>query len=157
MGKLLSGECFDSFLLEEASITTAVAWELNGRLNRDFYTEEEWNDKTVRPWEMVPWSEVRPLCRELIKGRRAPVRFCLVLHLKPEYIAATLTAGSGAGPSAGSVSSLVLTIRYDGQEADILTGVGHSAFTLDKSEEGIWDRAVIRFLQEKEIDFDIPV
>jgi hypothetical protein len=94
MGKLFSSDSFDSFLLEEASIRTAVTWDLDGHLNKDFYTAEEWDDKTARPWDLLPWSEVRPLCRELIKGKKAPVSFRFVLQLKPEYLSKTLHAGA---------------------------------------------------------------
>lgn len=148
MGKLFSSDSFDSFLLEEASVRTAVTWDLDGHLNRDFYTAEEWDDKTARPWDLLPWSEVRPLCRELIKGKKAPVSFRFVLQLKPEYLSRTLHAGA---PASDAVSALLLNIRYDGSAASILTGVSYSTFTLDKSAEALWDKTVIRFLESREI------
>jgi hypothetical protein len=166
MGKLFSSDSFDSFLLEEASIRTAVTWDLDGHLNRDFYTAEEWDDKTARPWDLLPWSEIRPLCRELIKGKKAPVSFRFVLQLKPEYLSRTLHAGAksasdmsaAARPTADSgtpsslpVSALLLNIRYDGSAASILTGVSYSTFTLDRSAEALWDKTVIRFLESREI------
>jgi hypothetical protein len=148
MGKLFSSDSFDSFLLEEASIRTAVTWDLDGHLNKDFYTTEEWDDKTARPWNLLPWSEVRPLCRELIKGKKAPVSFRFVLQLKPEYLEKTLHTDT---PSSLPVSALLLNIRYDGSVASILTGVSYSTFTLDKSAEALWDKTVIRFLESREI------
>ena len=42
MGKLLGTECFDSFLLEEAVITTYNTFRIDGRINREFYSDEEW-------------------------------------------------------------------------------------------------------------------
>lgn len=36
MGKLLGTECFDSFLLEEAVITTYNTFRIDGRINREF-------------------------------------------------------------------------------------------------------------------------
>ena len=44
MGKLLGTECFDSFLLEEAVITTYNTFRIDGRINREFYSDEEWEN-----------------------------------------------------------------------------------------------------------------
>jgi hypothetical protein len=158
MGKLFSSDSFDSFLLEEASIRTAVTWDLDGHLNKDFYTAEEWDDKTARPWDLLPWSEVRPLCRELIKGKKAPVSFRFVLQLKPEYLANRHCICPQPPVRrrtheifSARVSALLLNIRYDGSAASILTGVSYSTFTLDKSAEALWDKTVIRFLESREI------
>ena len=41
MTKLLSGGSFDSFLLEEASLSMQITWVLDGRINRSFYSNEE--------------------------------------------------------------------------------------------------------------------
>ena len=38
MGKLLGTECFDSFLLEEAVITTYNTFHIDGRINREFFS-----------------------------------------------------------------------------------------------------------------------
>ena len=51
MGKLLTGEDFDSFLLEEASIRTYNTFIIDGHQNRDFYSTEEWEDKQIRPYD----------------------------------------------------------------------------------------------------------
>ena len=36
MSKILAGEAFDSFLLEEARISMAVTWDIAGHLNEQF-------------------------------------------------------------------------------------------------------------------------
>ena len=51
MGKLLGTECFDSFLLEEAVITTYNTFRIDGRINREFYSDEEWENKETHPDE----------------------------------------------------------------------------------------------------------
>ena len=45
MAKLLAGEDFDAFLLEEAVISTYNTFTIDGRQNREFYTAVEWEDK----------------------------------------------------------------------------------------------------------------
>ena len=37
MSRLFSGNTFDSFLLAEGALQTAVTWQVSGRLNKDFF------------------------------------------------------------------------------------------------------------------------
>ena len=92
MTKLLSGRTFDSFLLEEASLSMQVTWILDGKINRNFYTKEEWEDKTDHPFPLISWSEVRGHMRELIRGKKAPASLSIVLQLRPDMMEQMLTA-----------------------------------------------------------------
>lgn len=78
MNRLLAGEDFDSFLLEEASISTYNTFTIDGRQNRSFYSTEEWEDKEIRPYDFSTWKTVRPICFDLIKGRHTPAAFHFV-------------------------------------------------------------------------------
>ena len=62
MAKLLGGEDFDSFLLEEATISTYNTFMIDGHQNRDFYSTEEWEDTELRPYELSTWKKLRPIC-----------------------------------------------------------------------------------------------
>ena len=66
MTKLLSGRSFDSFLLEEASLSMQVTWVLDGKINRNFYSNEEWEDESSHPYPLIAWADVRSHMRELI-------------------------------------------------------------------------------------------
>src|SRR5574344_1330903 len=81
MNALLAGDLFDIFLLEEALIATAATYTIDGRINKDFYTTEEWNDKQLHPHEFVAWQEMKPICFNLIKGKRTPLQFKFVFQL----------------------------------------------------------------------------
>ena len=70
MSKFLAGDAFDSFLLEQATISTYNTFTIDGRQNRDFYTLEEWEDQEIRPYEFTAWKKIRPVCFDLIKGKR---------------------------------------------------------------------------------------
>ena len=124
MTKLLSGRTFDSFLLEEASLSMQVTWILDGKINRNFYTKEEWEDKTDHPFPLISWSEVRGHMRELIRGKKAPA------------------------------CAMVLNIRYDGKEVTLVTGIALKSFTLDRNADRIWDEAMGRFLASCEIGYE---
>ena len=83
MNQFLAGDTFDSFLLEQASISTYNTFTIDGRENRAFYTSEEWEDAETRPYEFTQWKKIRSVCFDLIKGKRTPCAFHFVLHLIP--------------------------------------------------------------------------
>lgn len=154
MGKLLSSDCFDSFLLEEASISMGITMKLDGRLNRSFYTNEEWELLSSRGYDLTPWKNVRPLCHEFIKGKKAPAAFQIVLHLNPDAIPALLEKG-GAQIDPAQVRALLIGIRYDGTGASVTTGVSTHTFTMDKSADAVWDQAVQQFFTAREIAYEV--
>lgn len=73
MSRLFSGNTFDSFLLSEGMLQTAVTWQLDGKINKDFFEKEVREDPAQCPYDYAAWSEIRPSLRELIRGKRAPV------------------------------------------------------------------------------------
>lgn len=151
MNHLLLSETFDTFLLEEAVISTANTFSIDGRINRDFYAGDEAETMENLP-EFRPWSEIKGLCFDLIKGRRTPLFFRFVLHLTPEKAAALLQReGSG---TASQVKALVLNIRYDGSKATLTTGTAFHTFVLSKEADMIWDRALTKYLDDKGISYE---
>ena len=111
MAKFLGSEDFDSFLLEEASISTYNTFMIDGHQNRDFYSSEEWEDKELRPYEFSTWKKLRPICFDLIKGKHTPTAFRFVLHLIPDHVASILQGGDTA-VTAQQVKAFVLNIKY---------------------------------------------
>lgn len=151
MNQLLAGDSFDCFLLEEAVIRTAVTCHIDGHINTDFYPLEERGPDCL-PYEFQPWSDVKSFCFQLIKGKRAPLSFKFVLHLKPEQTASLLQP---CGADASFVKALVLTVKYDGNKAVATTGISYRTFVMSKEPDGIWDKAVSRFLSQKAISFEL--
>lgn len=151
MTKLLCTDCFDSFLLEEASISAANTFTIDGRMNPSFFTAEEWEDPDVRPYPFSSWEAIRPICFSLIRGKRTPVAFKFVLHLKPEYVR-KISEGLSFPPE--TVQALVLTIRYENGRAQLITGTAFTTFVMDKSLDALWDSYLRRFLDQKGIGYD---
>ena len=153
MTKLLSGRTFDSFLLEEASLSIKTTWILDGKINRNFYSSEEWEDETNHPFPLISWGEVRGHMRELIRGKKAPASLSIVLELRPDMME-QLLADEGYPRLMDNIGAMVLNIRYDGSEVTLVTGIALKSFTLDRSAERIWDEAMGRFLASCEIGFE---
>jgi len=147
MSHLLSGDTFDIFLLEEATISTANSYTIDGHMNADFYPPEE-RDKAHIPYDFRPWSELKSLCFDLIKGKYTPLYFKFVLQLKPEHMQQLL------GSDPGQVKALVLNIRYDGTKAILTTGTSYHTFVMSKEADLAWDNALCKYLSEKGIGYE---
>lgn len=153
MGKFLASEAFDSFLVEEASISTYNTFQIDGHQNRDFYTTEEWEDKEIRPYDFSQWNKLRPICYSLIKGTRTPSAFKFVLHLMPDYAASILKDGD-TSITPQQIKAFVLTVRYDDTGLTLITGTSFHTFIMDKSADELWDKAMGRFLDKREIEYE---
>ena len=153
MGKLLASEAFDSFLLEEASISTYNTFLIDGHQNRDFYSTEEWEDTEIRPFDFTAWKQIRPICYSLIKGTRTPSAFKFILHLIPDYVASILKSEE-TDITPQQIKALVLTMKYDGTTLTLITGTAFHTFVMDKTVDGLWDNAVKKFLDKREIAYE---
>lgn len=153
MSKLLGSGAFDSFLLEEASISTYNTFLIDGHQNRDFYTTEEWEDKEIRPYDFSAWKQMRPICYSLIKGTKTPLSFKFIFHLMPDYVASVLKKGDTAA-AAGQLKALVLTIKYDGTTLTLITATAFHTFVMNKTIDELWDSAIRQFLDRREISYE---
>lgn len=153
MGKLLASEAFDTFLLEEASISTYNTFLIDGHQNRDFYTSEEWEDKEIRPFDFTTWKQIRPICYSLIKGTKTPSAFKFILHLMPDYLTSILKE-QDTTVTPQQIKALVLTVKYDGTTLTLITGTAFHTFIMDKSVDVLWDNAVKSFLDKREISYE---
>jgi len=151
MNQLLMTDAFDIFLLEEAVVNTANSFTIDGHINRDFFSGAE---PVELPYELRPWSEIRGLCFDLIKGKRTPLGFRFVLHLKPENTAALL-GKSDCGADPASIRAFVLTIRYDGSRATLTTGTAYETFLLSKEADILWDKSLAQYLDRRGIPFEM--
>ena len=152
MYQLLANDAFDDFLLEEATINTAITYTIDGHINKDFYPLEV-RDSVQLPYALQPWSEIKGLCYNLIKGKHTPLYFKFVLHLKPES-ANKLLEQAQMDIDFTQLKALVLNIRYDGTTATLTTGTAYHTFVLSKDADTIWDKEIQRFLADKQIPFE---
>lgn len=157
MAHLLSGNTFDDFLLEEATISTAITYHFDGHINLDFFPPQE-RDTDHHPYVFRPWSEIKGLCFDLIKGRNTPLFFKFVLQLKPEKIGEWLNSGAEDSEIPenllAQMKALVLNIRYDGSKAILTTGTSYHTFVLSREIDLSWDRCLCCYLAEKGIGYE---
>jgi len=97
---------------------------------------------------------MKTLCFDLIKGKRTPIFFKFVLHLKPEIVGKLLATGNCSIP-AEQIKALVLTIKYDGTQAILTTGSSYHTFIMSQEPDVIWDKALQQFLNKQEIAYEL--
>ncbi len=150
MNALLAGDLFDIFLLEEASISTAATYTINGRLNKDFFTPENWSERATDFCEFASWQEMKGICFHLIKGKNTPTHFQFVFQLIRKHTLNILDKGSSTVPEE-LIKAFVLTVRFDGEKAILCTGTSFTTFVPDKEPEKLWDAALKQYLFKKGI------
>ncbi|XCP86448.1 DUF5721 family protein [Roseburia hominis] len=153
MNQLLLSSAFDSFLFIEGEITTFNTFQIDGRLKKEFYRQTQ-DDPAVPEREYALWKEQREFCFSIIRGKRTPLGFHIVLSLAAPNIA-RLIAREELAFSAGDVQGLYLNFKYDGTQLACTTGTSLNLFTLDKSLEQAWDKMAQRIFVKYEIPFEI--
>lgn len=152
MKKLLLSESFDRFLLLEGSITTFNTFHIDGTLQKAYYTAEEQEQMESR--SLSYWSELRPFCFELIKGKKTPLAFRFTFQLASSNVE-RLLAQTGISIPADQVRGLLLNLHYDGRTLSCTTGTSLGIFTLDKKLDHAWDDMVQKYFHQQEIPFEI--
>ncbi len=153
MNRLLTGDCFSSFLLESALVTTYNTFSIDGRIHPEFYHSEDadFSDKTK--YAFSGYLDVQEHLFSIIKGNRTPLSMKLTLLLNPEAMEKLLISGDCTVPR-DLLSAFVLNIKYDGEKILLTTAISYEGFTMDKSAEPVWDNAMKKFLSAKEILFE---
>ena len=153
MNKLLRTETFDNFLLQEAVITKAASYVIDGHLQKGFYDSNELEELGLTGYSILPFRMLRANCFDLIKGKQTPSSFKFVFLLSPENMEHTLLSlHSSFTPN--DISGFFLNIRYQNQVLTLTTGISYNIFSPDKSLNGEWDKLVVKFLSNNDINFE---
>lgn len=153
MAALLTSETFDSFLLEEATITTYNTFIIDGRLVKEFFQSKDEDISFLNEYEFSKWKDMRSLCFQLIKGKKTPVSFKFILHLSPSYAEKLLDTGD-TNITTEQLKAFLLNIKYDSGHLSLVTAISFHTFLLDKSADILWDSAIKEFLTKHGIEFD---
>lgn len=153
MNSLLISEQFDTFQVEEASISTFNTFHIDGHIVKSFYTTEEIDNMEQGLPEFSLWKDIRPICFQLIKGKKTPVSFRVILHASPSLIA-SIAAQPECEVSADLIRSLVLNIRYDNGHVTCVTGTAFTTFLMDKTVETVWDKYIRQLFDRLQLDFE---
>lgn len=153
MNKLLIGEVFDRFFLVEASVTTFNTFTIDGRLQQDFFDTDTVAMHKSNSIEYSLWRDVKPYCFSVIRGRRTPLNFGIVLQLSHKQTQQILNPSfpDGSVPDC----RFCLNLQYRNDSLLCTTGVSYTSFCLDKRPEHLWDEIIRKFLSGQHIAFQV--
>lgn len=152
MSSLLVHNIFDQFLLTELEILTFNHFSIDGRLNLDWYNQEELEDLGSRSYST--WKETKPFAYQLIKGNKTPHSFKIVFLLGFEQLS-SLLLDSQITMQSQDVNGLFINVKFENGTLSLITGTSLRMFTLDKTLEHEWDVWVQSFLKQQQIVFEV--
>ncbi len=154
MQALLFATSFDSFSLQEVSVTKDISLFLEGRLHTDFFSSEDLETSPeLAGREFASWGQYRELLASFIKGDKTPLAFKFVLQA-PKAYTQKLLSGPDFTADPSLVKSLILTFRYENDTLTCLTGTAFTTFVMDKSLDTLWDSAIRKSLDHMQIGFE---
>ena len=93
--KLFLGDTFDLFWLNQAEIITSNVFSIDGKLQTDFFDNDEQEFLASSHRTFFLWKEVKPFCYSVIRGKKLsfskscfsflrtrPLHYCRVLHFQ---------------------------------------------------------------------------
>ena len=150
--KLFIEDVFDDFYLNKAEFVTNCRFEVDGELMMNFFDEEEQKSLSLEGRRFCLWKELKPFCYQIIKGRRAPLSFRILLSASARIPECRTLLENAV--ETGVVSGFVLKFEFINKEILGATGVSLNSFSLDRSLEHEWDELVPQILSSHEILFE---
>lgn len=148
--KLLMDSTFDSFLVMECYVRSGITYSFDGRINKSFYDSDEL--EKLPSADFAAWENVRPHVYNVIRGKKLPLGFKIVLILSETAIL-DLLERNNITISSSDIANLTLNIYYGGEGIQLTTMATQRVFTMDKTLEQTWDNDVRAFLKKNEIYF----
>lgn len=140
---LFIGKAFDDFLVTEASFSTLTNITIDGHMNREFMGEAELAlpDKD----RVISWRALKPLCYNIIKGQKVPLRF-KIIFMMPTQMVLSFLDDEGLDFEPIEINALFLNVKFENNALTCTTGTSMKIFTLDKSLEDAWECRIMKFL-----------
>lgn len=142
MNQLLVNERFDSFYLYEARVKGALDYFIGGKLNKDYYEEGEL--KELGETEYIAWGKVKHVVYELMKGKKLPINFKIILMFNRDNIK-RLIEMNNLPIKPEDVGALFYNIHFEAGQLNVTTGTSLKVFTMDKRLEQLWDENVGKY------------
>ena len=143
MSKLLIKEDFDTYLLKEATITTYNTFTIDGHIKEAYYSKEEFEELNQSTFSS--WATIKPHCFNLIKGKKLPVSFKIILKADDSQVI-DLIKDANTSINISDVEGLYLNIKYENNTLECITAISLYTFTMDKSLENHWDKTIEKSL-----------
>ena len=133
MNKLLREEVFDNFEVHNIIINSFAKFDISGGL---YYADDTASDK-----KHTSWQKLQPYVFNIIKGNK-----------RPEYMKFVFFAGDKMQAELSETKAVYfLNIIFENKQILVTSAVMVKEFTLDRSQEYIWDTYVANFFKKHKI------
>lgn len=136
MNCLLKEEHFDIFRVHSCEIITFCTFKIDGMMNRDFFDEAE-----VPGGSRCPWAVIKTYVYGLIRGKKQPKRFDLVLAV-PEDKLELLHK---------NCKEAYLNISYAGNKITFVTGTLQKEFDLGKQQDAAFENYIKKLFKKLDL------
>ncbi|MFV0465547.1 MAG: DUF5721 family protein [Lachnospiraceae bacterium] len=153
MNHLLKTEMFDSFLLPEATIAQDATIIIDGHRNDSYYTKEELAEQPQMRGNILPFSELRSFCYQVIASKKTPVSFRFTFQLSPSSMERVI-AESYSGLTREDVSTVYIHLQFKNNSLTLTTGIAYRTFLTTRIFDEEWDVNVRKFLKKHGISYE---
>lgn len=141
---LFSDTVFDDFLMIETEILTYNIFSIDGRIQKKYFD----TDNIQELKEFSKWRDIKPICFNLIKGKRLPLSFKIVL----KYPDIDMGLNDASRKILDNINyDFFINIKYEGKKLNFISSVSMKNFDMDKSIANEWDMYIQDFLRKHEI------
>lgn len=135
MSRLLKDNMFDNLELRHLILENIIKYEISGNLNKDYLIEEEIS------FNFIKWEDIKPTIFDIVKGSQKPKSLKIVFSLDTVNV----------DKISKNIKSMFLNILYENNEILVTTGTSQKEFSLNKSEDIIWEDMIVKFFKKNDI------
>ncbi|MGN0438707.1 MAG: DUF5721 family protein [Lachnospiraceae bacterium] len=141
----------DAYELVSGELQTQMNYTFDGRINLNFFSEEEIVQYQLKQAAYLPWLLAKEKIFQLIKGKKTPTQMKLVLRLSQSQMEDFLKQSNTY--TTNDIDGMFVNIIFQEQKLNVIFGISYKIFTLDKSLEEDFSSIFITFLKQKQITF----
>ena len=131
MNALLRENGFDIFRVHSCEITTFCNFSIDGTVNKDFFEDEA-------PEGNCPWAVLKPVVFNIIKGKKLPKVFKLVLGVPKDKLPLLHD----------NLKEAFLNINYENGKINFVTGTLQNEFRLDKQQDEAFENYIRKLFKK---------
>ncbi len=132
MNKILREQYFDDFDLRNVEIQSFAKFDIDGKADKNFMTDESLEDNDIDKVFFCKWGRIRPYVFEFVKGK-----------VKPSYMKFVISASRELLESVSdNAAALFLNFVFEKDRVVCTTGTAQKNFSLDKKLDIAWEEYV---------------
>lgn len=139
---LFKDERYESFYLFSIKLEAAVSYEIDGKINKAFFSEDELSQ--LNNMEYICWKDVKKTVLDYLNKGKLPVKMKLILMFNKDNVN-RLIEMNNIPIHPNNVRALFMNVIYSDNRLSITTGTSLNVFTMDKTLEELWDKTVEKY------------